>query len=51
MVQLRSGAISAEYMTRLALEFVILTAARSGEVREMPRAEVDLKKRIWVVPV
>ncbi len=50
MVQLRSGAISAEYMTRLALEFVILTAARSGEVREMPRAEVDLKKRIWVVP-
>lgn len=50
MVQLRSGAISAEYITRLALEFVILTAARSGEVREMPRAEIDLKKRIWVVP-
>lgn len=50
MVQLRSGAISAEYVTRLALEFVILTAARSGEVREMPRAEIDLNKRIWVVP-
>jgi integrase len=50
MTQLRTGAIAAEYLTRLALEFVILTAARSGEVRNMPRAEIDLDKRIWVVP-
>jgi integrase len=50
VAQLRSGAISAGYVTRLALEFVILTAARSGEVRNMPRGEIDLDKRIWVVP-
>lgn len=33
-----------------ALEFAILTAARSGEVRLAEWSEVDLKARKWVVP-
>ncbi len=33
-----------------ALEFAILTAARSGEVRGMTWEEVDLEQRLWVVP-
>jgi integrase len=35
---------------RAALEFLILTAARSGEVREMTWDEVDFDKRLWIVP-
>ncbi len=34
----------------LALQFVILTAARSGEVRGMTWAEIDLEQRTWVIP-
>jgi integrase len=33
-----------------ALEFAILTAARSGEVRGARWAEVDLANRLWVIP-
>lgn len=33
-----------------ALEFVILTAARTGEVRGMAWGEVDLDAALWVVP-
>lgn len=33
-----------------ALEFVILTAARSGEVRGMTWSEVDMNSGAWVVP-
>lgn len=33
-----------------ALEFAILTAARSGEVRGMTWREVDLDAGIWVIP-
>jgi integrase len=33
-----------------ALEFLILTAARSGEVRGMTWAEVDLDRACWTVP-
>ncbi len=33
-----------------ALEFVVLTAARSGEVRGMTWGEVDLENKIWTVP-
>jgi integrase len=33
-----------------ALELCILTAARSGEVLGMPRAEIDLDKKVWTVP-
>ncbi|MFT5180939.1 MAG: integrase [Alphaproteobacteria bacterium] len=35
---------------RLALEFLILTAARSGEVRGMCWSEIDLEKRSWTIP-
>lgn len=34
----------------LALRFVILTAARSGEVRGATWAEIDINNRLWVVP-
>jgi integrase len=33
-----------------ALEFLILTAARSGEVRGATWAEVDLLEKIWTIP-
>ncbi|MCY4557874.1 MAG: tyrosine-type recombinase/integrase [Chloroflexi bacterium] len=36
--------------TRLALRFLALTAARSGEVRGARRREVDLKAATWAVP-
>ena len=36
--------------TRLALEFLILTAARSGEVRGMQWSEVDEAAATWTVP-
>ena len=34
----------------LALEFCILTAARSGEVRGAQWAEIDVENRTWVIP-
>ena len=33
-----------------ALEFAVLTAARSGEVRGATWAEIDLKAALWIVP-
>ena len=36
-------------IARLALEFLILAAARSGEVRGMRWPEIDLTKRVWTV--
>lgn len=33
-----------------ALEFAILTAARSGEVRSATWGEIDLAGRLWVIP-
>lgn len=50
-----TGAFMAELRTRkgtsaLALEFAILTAARSGEVRGATWAEVDMAARVWTVP-
>lgn len=38
-------------VTRALLEFVILTAARSGEARAMRWDEVDLDAAVWAVPV
>ena len=35
---------------RLALQFVILTAARSGEVRGMRWSEIDWDSNAWVIP-
>lgn len=37
-------------MAARALEFLTLTAARSGEVRGALWLEIDLKKGIWIVP-
>ena len=36
--------------TRLAFEFLILTATRSSETREAAWSEFDLEKAIWVIP-
>ena len=37
-------------VSRALLEFIILTAARSGEARAMKWGEVDLGSRVWTVP-
>jgi len=37
-------------VTRALLEFVILTAARSGEARAMTWDEVDLEAKVWTIP-
>ena len=39
-----------EGVASLALEFLILTAARSGEVRGARWSEFDLKAKVWTVP-
>jgi len=39
-----------ETIGNLALEFAILTAARSGEVRGAAWGEFDLKAKIWTIP-
>ena len=41
---------SREALTARALEFLILTAARSGEVRGTKWDEIDLEKGVWTVP-
>jgi integrase len=37
-------------MAALALEFLILTAARSGEVLGARWAEIDLEAKVWTIP-
>lgn len=39
-----------ESYSRLALEFAILTAARSGEVRHAVFDEFDLEAKLWTIP-
>lgn len=39
-----------ESIGRLAFEFLILTAARSGEVRGALWSEIDLTERTWTIP-
>lgn len=46
MVKLRAR----EGIGARALEFTILTAARSGEVRGATWDEIDLERRVWAVP-
>lgn len=36
--------------TKLAIEFLVLTAARSGEVREARWEEIDLGAKVWEIP-
>lgn len=39
-----------ESMAALALEFLILAACRSGEVRNMEWTDLDLENRVWTIP-
>lgn len=48
LCDLRAG--SARPATRLCLEWVILTACRSGEARGATWAEIDLGGRLWTIP-
>lgn len=45
-----NGLRQAEGRGARALEFVILTAARSGEVRGAKWSEIDLAEKVWTVP-
>src|SRR5206468_1053207 len=40
----------AEQITKLAFEFLVLNASRSGEVRLAPKGEVDIEKGLWTIP-
>jgi len=42
--------LKASEPVRLAIEFLILTAARSGEVRGARWAEFDLEAKAWSIP-
>jgi integrase len=39
-----------ESFSRLALQFAILTAARSGEVRGATWSEIDFEAQLWTIP-
>ena len=41
---------TADWVTRLAFEFLVLTAARSGEVRFAQWSEVDWETATWQIP-
>ena len=41
---------AADPVTRLSFEFLVLTAARSGEVRKSTWSEIDLGSATWTVP-
>ena len=41
---------TADPLTRLSFEFLVLTAARSGEVRMSTWSEIDLEASTWTVP-
>ena len=40
----------ADWSTKLAFEFLVLTAARSGEVRGAQWSEMDVDEGVWTVP-
>ena len=44
------GASGATPVVKLAFEFLVLTAARSGEVRGARWAEIDLRAGVWMIP-
>ena len=49
IANVRSSARASE-SSKLALEFLVLTAARSGEVRKATLEEIDLDGATWTVP-
>lgn len=44
------GLLARSGISGLALQFLILTAARTGEVRFATWDELDLKHKVWIVP-
>lgn len=50
MPQLMERLQAAQGVGAMALRFAILTAARSGEVRGAQWEEIDLPKKVWVIP-
>lgn len=38
------------HSTKMAFEFLVLTAARSGEAREAVWSEIDIEKAVWEIP-
>lgn len=48
VVSLRQN--SATRVTKLALEFLILTCSRSGEARGTLWQEIDMERRLWTIP-
>ena len=44
------GASRASMAAKLAIRFLILTACRSGEVRNAEWSEIDLEGRTWTIP-
>jgi integrase len=46
----RRGATMKSQLSALAIEWLILTAARSGEVRGITDTEVDPERRLWTIP-
>ncbi len=49
LARLQAGDDGSE-QTRLALELLILTASRSGELRGMTWSEIDMTARTWTIP-
>lgn len=43
-------ASEAGMVTKLAFEFLVLTATRSVETREARWSEIDLEKKVWTIP-
>lgn len=41
---------TADPVTKLAFEFLVLTGSRTGEVRGATWGEIDLDARLWVIP-
>ena len=49
-IELVKGSDAAWPLTKLSFEFMVLTAARSGEVRGATWDEVDTSRGVWVIP-
>ncbi len=49
-IQNMATIIQASETVRLGIEFLILTVARSGEVRGARWGEFDLKEKVWTIP-
>ncbi len=50
MGEVMDGLATARGVSALALRFLVLTAARSSEVRNATWSEIDLVEKVWTVP-